>query len=1164
MFEHLPQSVCDAGPKLWDGRGVAKGVSLSEHLRVSVSVVPAARPLSRGSWSTHISLPPVMAPKKNFFERLAASPNDPGFMPHNPQSIEHTVKPSKLSTQQPLHSPTFSGHDSASRPQNHRSCAKNGRLSFLCPPQLQLASLASHAREPDLSGSDGAMGGVASSLPSAVASVEYPLCHVSKQASGGNTSDPCDRVGDQGSTSSVILEQIVETSCSLLPPQLSPSKLQQDCKRTPSASRMLSLETEAVYQRPRGPHFEQPQPRNGSKAEEEEALGYPPSSLAAPPVLSPPPRKSPSTTPKGLRGCKSSESRTNPVTTPKRPVWRPPSVCKEGNAAGNLSLPPLHTPKQGLTQDSGSELRMQRRQGLRAFPERQKRKQACPEPPLVRSSPTRQPAGPPSACSAEAPSVPPHKRELCRKPQSSLPQESETSQSRTPILREASVDIDAECPAMIGPHRTPDLMPSAQPGRVRARKRTSPPVSAAGRRCAGLLPRPSGSPKQQPPIGDKTPRENSGDVPHNSAALSPVPSSVELSSAGTAALPEQPQTHKVTVLTIPQVPLPLLEEPGGAGDKQQTATATTVASKRLSALAKDFTSKHTAREMKSRTPSAAPRCVSPTSRDASTAPFAIGESTAASKNKKDTTVANVSCGRSGPPASLSPSATRERAPPPHRKAGTSLPLRRETLEHAMRMLNAAWASSLCDAAADGRADAAHMEVVCAFADGGGTAHRMQTVTVLPVHVVTDGRSLVVVDFNGTQRHDNYAAAMLETHALIEKAAGHSSALPASPPVPEDADVVWIPWLAMDAAEAFQEMPPPTPKPRVGGGPPKRRKCPVTAARQEALAIPLGVSAVAALPTDHLSHMETLSHVRLEYRDPLVIVMRPQTPMVASILTDLHQCYLPYFLSHAYREGVPLVGHWCDHPLWAPMPLEQASELHALYPALKRQQALKEKHHRYGQLILPTSIVQGLRTVADKQQPQPSPLVAGSPAAGGRPYCPTPLTTKPRHLSAAAFAGAGRRLGYATCTTSPATNDTRPTHHVQDMNHVETPSTASLSGGGDCNDPRTSLNYVHSLESEGPLTAVTDPTLCWVVTVLTPGGRLLLERPADLAAAAGIAHASKHTTVRDVKQGLVRSALGRSLRLRLDGIGLVFAPATPPLRDDELITGREAVLRLFRT
>ncbi|EKF31262.1 hypothetical protein MOQ_004905 [Trypanosoma cruzi marinkellei] len=77
------------------------------------------------------------------------------------------------------------------------------------------------------------------------------------------------------------------------------------------------------------------------------------------------------------------------------------------------------------------------------------------------------------------------------------------------------------------------------------------------------------------------------------------------------------------------------------------------------------------------------------------------------------------------------------------------------------------------------------------------------------------------------------------------------------------------------------------------------------------------------------------------------------------------------------------------------------------------------------------------------------------------------------------------------------------------------------------------------------------TPCYAVLVFTPRG--LLELVAESPSAA--------VTVKDVKMSLLRSGLGRSLRLQRDAVRFLYAPSLPVIEDDALINARYVVMRL---
>ncbi|KAF8292541.1 hypothetical protein TcYC6_0115860 [Trypanosoma cruzi] len=77
------------------------------------------------------------------------------------------------------------------------------------------------------------------------------------------------------------------------------------------------------------------------------------------------------------------------------------------------------------------------------------------------------------------------------------------------------------------------------------------------------------------------------------------------------------------------------------------------------------------------------------------------------------------------------------------------------------------------------------------------------------------------------------------------------------------------------------------------------------------------------------------------------------------------------------------------------------------------------------------------------------------------------------------------------------------------------------------------------------------TPCHAVLVFTPRG--LLELVAESPSAA--------VTVNDVKVSLLRSGLGRSLRLQRDAVRFLYAPSLPVIEDDAWINARYVVMRL---
>lgn len=138
----------------------------------------------------------------------------------------------------------------------------------------------------------------------------------------------------------------------------------------------------------------------------------------------------------------------------------------------------------------------------------------------------------------------------------------------------------------------------------------------------------------------------------------------------------------------------------------------------------------------------------------------------------------------------------------------------------------------------------------------------------------------------------------------------------------------------------------------------------------------------------------------------------------------------------------------------------------------------------------------------------------------------------------------------------------------------------------------------SLKMQGLKKYITPPTLCTTVLIYTPFGKIYLERllssverwefsspstgaPHDSLSGTAVDPASSTSSsssmsspppavldtpmvkVKDCRTSLLRSAFGRSMRLREDQIQFVVAPGTPMLSSQDIISTSQAVLRMVR-
>eukprot|EP00796_Vickermania_ingenoplastis_P012567 gene12567-8612_t len=532
--------------------------------------------------------------------------------------------------------------------------------------------------------------------------------------------------------------------------------------------------------------------------------------------------------------------------------------------------------------------------------------------------------------------------------------------------------------------------------------------------------------------------------------------------------------------------------------------------------------------------------------------------------------------------------------------------------------------------------------------GAGEAQTMAFV-MQPVWLLTDGDSLIVVDFNGTNEHRNYKESMHTylTQLGSETERGRRGAAAAkgneSGAASQDCTVVY---LSVDFASDFQ----------TSGS------------------LPLAPAMLGSMTLRYRNGCFTVggntkaldaAHFDFARSRALVLLLRGER-LVQDVLEEMCNAFLPPFLEEPYDHGVLLEGRWCTpqeppggpsrpstgshdgpstavpHPyrLWRPIgttaqeiaTASQASTWHRLFPAVEAARWLS-----------PLAVVNDLRhaiaafprykTIRDTTTPSRSPNPTSTSAAPDGRRSPPPLGAPPsaaatvgssssrlsaaadasardtspaavapgsRMTGPAAFAGRGHRLGGRLDETAarrragrePGTQSAprfggaaHAARYGERQKHPQ--GGVECVGGGDGGPRGKDLAYVSPLEATGPKLRVTwtayqesleayqtdshnnsstsprskpiPPALCKSVTVLTPFGRIELERtlpPPPPPTPAGSAAPTPTTTaldtamvtVKDCKDSLVRSAMGRAQRLRANNIHFTFGPGIPELED----------------
>ncbi|ORC92658.1 uncharacterized protein TM35_000034110 [Trypanosoma theileri] len=244
----------------------------------------------------------------------------------------------------------------------------------------------------------------------------------------------------------------------------------------------------------------------------------------------------------------------------------------------------------------------------------------------------------------------------------------------------------------------------------------------------------------------------------------------------------------------------------------------------------------------------------------------------------------------------------------------------------------------------------------------------------------------------------------------------------------------------------------------------------------------------------------------------VLFLNPHESL--SIVRDVCQTYLPSFLQTIYADGVPLKGHW------------EPREVSRLQPG-----------------IIPLA-----KTVSDAIYSCMSTAGVGTFAGEGNRL----REIEPRDVSSPL-----RRDDF-TPEKKKEEEEQQKEQEEQEKEKEQQQQQEGRSLGEVrewCSPWESSgkqLIYTARLYASGTVPLSSASTMvCHAVLVLTPRGplELIVEPP------------TMRVTVKDVKKSLLRSGLGRSLRLQQDAVGFIYAPSTPVLEEDAVIDVRYAVLRL---
>lgn len=479
--------------------------------------------------------------------------------------------------------------------------------------------------------------------------------------------------------------------------------------------------------------------------------------------------------------------------------------------------------------------------------------------------------------------------------------------------------------------------------------------------------------------------------------------------------------------------------------------------------------------------------------------------------------------------------------------------------------------------------------------------QLMSVPLLPLTICTDGRTVMLVDRNGTARHHNYLAAVESSMKQRTTSTSDGGTL-----------VLW--WTLQElkgsrgilplssAAATYTKMV------TASSNGASQQKSSLRGVQPDHLTLPYGEGVVLVFTTT-AAHLTESTSPADDPSAPDPHSFAPST-LGGNFLQDLRHGYLPSLLEDVYPDGgVQLRGCWCALPT-APPSSDSRGATHHIDE--EREDLMDEKNasvkvvrvalplvhvgeaaakgsplHRRTQAaaaarmmtsLQPTSIVPAAARPRTPSLPGSAPheLILDLSEDVLRFVLSTTTPSTERHGQGAPTQGSGP-VAPRTSSSSPPPppSPTHPSmrHSLTDdaavvvSAHDARPSPVALATAAAATTSTTALarhlTYVGSLlraAAPAPATAAPAPSrtsatrVCTSVLVLTPMGRIELVAP-------DVPPPSFPFTVGDVRYSLVRSAVGRSLHLQEAAVELVYGPGTPPLGDAVCFTGSQVVLRL---
>lgn len=464
----------------------------------------------------------------------------------------------------------------------------------------------------------------------------------------------------------------------------------------------------------------------------------------------------------------------------------------------------------------------------------------------------------------------------------------------------------------------------------------------------------------------------------------------------------------------------------------------------------------------------------------------------------------------------------------------------------------------------------------------------------PLWILADEDSISLIDFNGSEQHGNYEVTVSSyVEMLLSKKYGYSPNCPqksnrhVNDRMLECEKQNFVARLSVDFSTDF----------RVSS------KIEIAPRAFDAIIYYLD-SEKKVFSTQPLKHAQSAAHFFFAKPKGVVVVIRSRI-VVRSILEEMTNGFLPPFLEKAYPFGVRIEGKLLSTAplgsasgatpfLWRPLLPSKSEEALAsaqvwrdLFPAAESEQHAIAYRQLLGSLCIPLSVIDEiqLKTIDEfpKYNPVGSTRTEKMNVSDGNILLSSNISSHEREIKDSPiqyFTGTGSRIGgkltekeararfHAQADTSASIANEKASDALHCFVQGEVRSNqvtyvAPLFSSGP--DYGSMLSVIHSNSTAKPPLKVNPPILCSSIHLLTPLGRVTLERniPASTASfppSPSVA-ATKMILLKDCRESLLRSAVGRSMRLAGESIRFRYAPGLPFLGDNVIISQPAVILRL---